>query len=57
VSYPSLKNLGSWLLNLARRVAFIGDWMVDGPPKIFWISGFFSPQGFLTSLLQKYSRE
>ncbi|CAK8985673.1 unnamed protein product [Durusdinium trenchii] len=34
----------------------IGDWIDGGIPIAYWISSFYFPQGFLTSVLQGYSR-
>lgn len=57
VGYPSLKPLASWYIDLIERVTFIEDWLVNGQPKSFWISGLFFPQGFLTGCLQTHSRK
>merc|ERR1712188_187656 len=46
VAYPSLKPLASWIVDLHRRVAFHDKWMKAGPPKSFWLPGFYFPQGF-----------
>ena len=56
VAYPSLKPLAGWNVDLFNRLAFIEKWLTTGPPVCFWISGFFFPQGFMTSALQAYSR-
>lgn len=56
LSYLSLKPLGSYISDLVDRLAFFKTWYQNGPPKSFWLSGFFSQQSFLTSILQSYSR-
>lgn len=57
VSYPSLKNLASWFEDLIKRVEFFSNWLNKGKPKGYWLSAFFFPQGFLTSVLQNYARK
>ena len=54
--YPSLKPLASWYKDFLLRMDFMGSWLREGPPKSFWISAFFFPQGFFTSALQAYAR-
>ena len=57
VSYPSLKPLSSWVLDLIERVHFMDDWLKNGNPNCYWISGFFFPQGFMTGTLQTHARK
>jgi dynein heavy chain len=56
IGYPSLKPLSSWFEDLILRVEFFCDWIANGSPNAYWISAFYFPQGFLTSVLQGYSR-
>ncbi|XP_039271711.2 dynein axonemal heavy chain 6-like [Styela clava] len=56
-AYPSLMPLASWVRDVQLRCFFIERWIYTGPPKSFWISGFFFPQGFLTGSLQNHSRK
>lgn len=46
-AYPSLKPLGSWVKDLKERVRILEDWLVNGNPNCYWISGFFFPQGLI----------
>jgi dynein heavy chain len=55
--YPCLKPLNSWVEDHFRRLDFMRDWVINGPPVSYWISGFFFPQGFMTAVKQTYSRK
>jgi dynein heavy chain, axonemal len=55
--YPSLKPLASWYTDLIQRVEFMQNWLVNGNPKSYWISGMFFPQGFMTGALQTHARQ
>jgi hypothetical protein len=57
VAYPSLKPLGSWVVDLLARVVFMRKWLTEGQPLAFWLSGFFFPQGFMTGSLQTHARK
>jgi len=56
-AYPSMKPLNSWATELYERLGFVQDWVNDGIPNCFWISGFYFPQAFLTGSLQNFARK
>lgn len=51
-TYPSVKPLGAWTRDLLQRIEQLSRWISDTYPRVYWISGFTYPTGFLTAVLQ-----
>ncbi|SCU69962.1 Cytoplasmic dynein 2 heavy chain (DYNC2H1), putative [Trypanosoma equiperdum] len=55
VGWPS-PNISLWFAEVLRRYEQLDGWARNGRPPVYWLPGFFNPQGFLTSVRQEITR-
>eukprot|EP00656_Telonema_subtile_P031899 TRINITY_DN3494_c0_g2_i1.p1 TRINITY_DN3494_c0_g2~~TRINITY_DN3494_c0_g2_i1.p1 ORF type:complete len:4527 (-),score=1335.50 TRINITY_DN3494_c0_g2_i1:103-13683(-) len=56
-TYPSVKPLASWSIDLIARIKQLTEWTAQGHPVLLWIGGLTFPTGYLTGLLQLTARK
>jgi len=56
-TYPSVKPLAAWMLDLVQRIAQLKEWLTQGHPVLLWLGGLTFPTGYLTALLQATARK
>jgi dynein heavy chain len=56
-SQPTTPQKTSVATLYSHRLKFFQDWIDQGPPDVFWLSGFYFTQSFLTGVLQNFSRK
>merc|ERR1711939_117307 len=56
-TYPSVKPLAAWMLDLVLRIQQLAEWSMQGPPVLLWLGGLTFPTGYLTGMLQTTARK
>ncbi|XP_051576917.1 dynein axonemal heavy chain 11 [Myxocyprinus asiaticus] len=58
LAYPSTKTLALWFIDVLAQCRELDTWTQDFViPAVVWISGLFSPQSFLTAIMQSIARK
>tara|TARA_B100000513_G_scaffold31241_1_gene12052 strand:- start:530 stop:3322 length:2793 start_codon:yes stop_codon:yes gene_type:complete len=56
VSQLLAPNVGAWFSTILKRAEQLTQWLRNGRPLCFWLTGFFNPSGFLTANRQEVCR-
>lgn len=57
-SYPSQHSLAVWFTDMLQRVKQLEAWVAEFQvPHSLWLGGLFSPQSFLTAIMQTTARK
>jgi len=51
-----LPSLSLWFQGLLLRYVQLDAWLTIGRPNVYWMTGLFNPQGFLTAMRQEVTR-
>jgi len=51
-----MPTMGAWFSNIVGRAEQLTAWIKGGRPNVFWLTGLFNPQGFLTANRQEVCR-
>ena len=52
-----MPTMGAWFPNIVGRAEQLTAWLKGGRPNVFWLTGLFNPQGFLTANRQEVCRK
>ena len=52
-----ITSLGNWNTSLIARDDQMRSWLTGGRPSVYWLTGFFNPQGMLTAMKQEVCRK
>eukprot|EP00471_Norrisiella_sphaerica_P006901 CAMPEP_0184484204 /NCGR_PEP_ID=MMETSP0113_2-20130426/5915_1 /TAXON_ID=91329 /ORGANISM="Norrisiella sphaerica, Strain BC52" /LENGTH=4710 /DNA_ID=CAMNT_0026865073 /DNA_START=240 /DNA_END=14372 /DNA_ORIENTATION=+ len=52
----TVPSLPSWFDGMLKRHKQLTDWLMTTRPNVYWLTGFFNPQGFLTAMRQEVTR-
>jgi len=56
-SQLDMPTMGAWFSNIVGRAEQLTTWLKGGRPNVFWLTGMFNPQGFLTANRQEVCRK
>jgi len=55
-SQMELSGWGFWVADFMKRCEQYSGWLENGRPKVYWLTGWFNPQAFITAMRQEKTR-